>query len=306
MALGNREFSGRAQLGILRTVCNVYRSRGEMLPVMRSCTVAYGTIEASPLTPTIGAIISGVDLTKPLSNAEVEDLHQALTDHQVIFFRDQRLDPGSLSRVGRYFGELQRHALKGMDGFPDVRQLHADENSKHVSGEEWHTDMSCIETPPLGSILYMHTLPPQGGDTIFASMYAAYDALSPGMKAYLEDLTAEHDGHLAFGRFDPNGVYPKAVHKVIRTHPVSGKKVIFVNRGFTSHINEVSKRESDAILQYLYSHCENAYFQCRFKWEPHSVAFWDNRCTQHLAVWDYFPNVRSGYRVQIEQAHAAA
>jgi len=158
----------------------------------------------------------------------------------------------------------------------------------------------------MGSILYMHTLPPLGGDTVFASMYAAYDALSEGMKAYLEKLTAFHDGKLAFGRFDPSGSYPTASHKVIRTHPVTGRKLIYVNRGFTSHINEVSRDESDAILGYLFKHCENAYFQVRFRWEQHSVAFWDNRCTQHLAVWDYFPNVRSGFRVQIEGRAEAA
>lgn len=262
--------------------------------------MAYQTIEAQRLTPTLGAVVSGVNLAEPLSNAQVEDLHTAIADHQVIFFRDQRLDPASLRRVGQYFGELQAHALKGMEGFPEVRRLHADANSKHVSGEEWHTDMSCIETPPMGSILYMHTLPPLGGDTVFASMYAAYDALSPGMKTYLEGLTATHDGKLAFGRFDPTGVYPVATHKVIRSHPVTKRKLIYVNRGFTAHINDVPKEESEAILAFLYKHCENAYFQCRFRWEQHSVAFWDNRCTQHLAVWDYFPNTRSGYRVQIE------
>lgn len=268
--------------------------------------MTYQTIEAHRLTPTLGAVISGIDLAQPLSNTQVDDLHTAIADHQVIFFRDQRLDPASLRRLGQHFGELQAHALKGMEGFPEVRRLHADETSKHVSGEEWHTDMSCIEVPPMGSILYMHTLPPLGGDTVFASMYAAYDALSEGMKAYLENLTAFHDGKLAFGRFDPSGSYPTASHKVIRTHPVTGRKLIYVNRGFTSHINEVSKDESDAILGYLFKHCENAYFQVRFRWEQHSVAFWDNRCTQHLAIWDYFPNVRSGFRVQIEGKAEAA
>ena len=268
--------------------------------------MSYKTIEAAPLTPTIGAVISGIDLTRPLSNTQVDDLHQAIADHLVIFFRDQRLDPDSLRRLGRYFGELQMHALKGMEGFPEVRRLHADETSKHVAGEEWHTDMSCIETPPMGSILYLHTLPPKGGDTVFASMYAAYDALSDGMKAYLAGLSAVHDGRLAFGRFDPDGKYPKAVHQVIRTHPVTGKKLIFVNRGFTSHIVGAPKAESDSILAFLYQHCENAYFQCRFRWEPHSVAFWDNRCAQHLAIWDYYPHVRSGYRVQIEGTPQAA
>lgn len=266
--------------------------------------MTYQTIEAAPLTARIGAIISGVDLAQPLSNAAVEDLHQALADHQVIFFRDQHLDPGSLSRVGRYFGNLQRHALKGLPDHPDVRKLHADENSKHVAGEDWHTDMSCAVKPPMGSILYLHTLPPLGGDTVFASMYAAYDALSEKMKSYLEGLTATHDGKLAFGRFDPAGTYPVAVHPVIRVHPVTGKKVLFVNRGFTSHINELTPRESRHVLEFLYTHIEDQYFAVRFRWEPHSVAFWDNRCTQHLAIWDYYPHTRSGFRVQIEDEPA--
>jgi taurine dioxygenase len=267
---------------------------------------AYKTIQAEPLTPRIGAIITGVDLASPLSNTQVDDLHQALADHQVIFFRDQRLDPASLKRVGQHFGNLQAHALKGLPDHPEVRKLHADENSKHVSGEEWHTDMSCSPRPPMGSILYLHTLPPMGGDTVFTSMYAAYDSLSDRMKDYLEGLTATHDGMLAFGRFDPEGKYPKAVHPVIRAHPVTGRKLMYVNRGFTSHINELSPRESKAVLEFLYAQCEDPYFAVRFRWEPHSVAFWDNRCTQHLAIWDYFPHVRSGYRVQIEDADLAA
>ncbi|MBZ6377148.1 taurine dioxygenase [Pacificimonas flava] len=262
--------------------------------------MSYETLTAEPLTPTIGAVVQGVDLTQPLSNAQVEDLHGALAEHQVIFFRDQQLDPVSLKRVGQHFGALQRHALKGLPDHPEVRKLHADETSKHVAGEEWHTDMSCAEKPPMGSILYLHTLPKLGGDTVFASMYAAYDALSDRMKDYLEGLTATHDGRLAFGRFDPKGDYPIATHPVIRAHPVTGRKVIYVNPGFTSHINELSKQESDAILRFLFQHCANEYFQVRFRWEPHSVAFWDNRCTWHLAVWDYFPQLRSGYRVQIE------
>jgi taurine dioxygenase len=266
----------------------------------------YETIEAEPLTPRIGAIVSGVNLAESLSNQQVEDLHQAIADHQVLFFRDQRLDPVSLKRVGEYFGKLQRHALQGLPDHPDVRKLHADENSKHVAGEEWHTDMSCAPVPPMGSILYMHTLPPMGGDTVFASMYAAYDALSDRMKTYLEGLTATHDGALAFGRFNPEGKFPKSVHPVIRTHPVTGRKVIYVNRGFTAYINELSPRESRHVLDFLYQHMEDPYYAVRFRWEPHSVAFWDNRCTQHLAIWDYFPNVRSGFRVQIEDQQPIA
>ena len=263
----------------------------------------YETISVAPLTPRIGAIVSGINLGEALNDVQLEDLNKALTEHLVFFFRDQdKLDPASLKRLGSYFGELQRHALKGLLEHPEVRKLHADENSKHVSGEEWHTDMSCAEKPPMGSILYLHTLPTLGGDTIFASMYAAYEQLSEKMKVYLEGLTATHDGMLAFGRFDPNGKYPKSVHPLITEHPVTSRKVIYVNRGFTSHINELSKDESQFVLEYLYQHIENQYFHVRFRWEPHSVAFWDNRCSQHLAVWDYFPQVRSGYRVQIENS----
>lgn len=262
--------------------------------------MSYETIEVARLTPHLGAWVSGIDLAEPLTEIQVEDLNRAIADHLVIFFRDQRLDPASLKRLGANFGPLKAHVLKGMPEHPEIRRLHADQTSKNVSGEEWHTDISCVTVPPMGSILYLHTIPPTGGDTMFASMYAAYDALSDRMKDFLEGMTATHDGTYAFSRFDPNGDYPSAVHSVIRRHPVTGRKLIYVNRAFTSHINELSPRESQGVLNGLYRHLEDPMYQMRFRWEPHSVAFWDNRCTQHLAVWDYYPQVRSGYRVQIE------
>lgn len=261
--------------------------------------MTYQTITVDQLTPRIGAIIGGVDL-KSMDDVQFDEVRRAMAEHQVIFFRDQALDPASLKGVGERFGPLQIHALKGLPDHPEVRKLHADATSKHVAGEEWHTDMSCAAVPPMGSILYLHTLPDAGGDTAFSSMYAAYDALSDRMKVYLEGLTAFHDGRLAFGRFDPSGQFPTAVHPVIRAHPITGRKALYVNRGFTARINELAPAESDAVLKFLFDHCANEYFQVRFRWEPHSVAFWDNRCTQHLAIWDYFPQVRSGYRVQIE------
>ena len=129
----------------------------------------------------------GIDLTRPLTNRQVDDIHQALLDNGVIFFRDQPIDVPTLKQFGQHFGNLHVHsAMKGMEEHPEVRLLHADEKSKHVAGEEWHTDLSCDPIPPMGSILHIHTLPPVGGDTCFASMYAAYDALSPGMQDYLE------------------------------------------------------------------------------------------------------------------------
>ena len=265
-----------------------------------SGNLSYDTISVTRLSPHIGAEIGNVDLTRPLGNRQVQEVHDALIENGVIFFRDQPIDVPTLKSFGMLFGKLHIHPLRGLDGHPEVRKLHADENSKHVSGEEWHTDMSCDPVPPMGSILYLHTLPPIGGDTIFASMYAAYEALSPRMQAYLEGLTATHDGALAFGRFDPSKKYPIAAHPLITRHPVTKRKLIYVNRGFTARINELPPGESAAVLAFLYQHLEKPDFQVRFTWRKHSIAFWDNRCTQHLAIWDYYPNVRSGYRVQVE------
>jgi len=259
------------------------------------------SIRANRLNPHLGAEISGIDFSQPLDNAQVQELHDALNEHQVLFFRNKYpVEPGALVRLGRHFGELHLHAMGGLPEHPEVRRLHADETSKHVAGEDWHTDSTCDPIPPLGSILYLHTLPQLGGDTIFASMYTAYDALSPRMKDYLAGLTATHDGGLVFNRFNKDKKYPVSVHPVITKHPVTGRKVIFVNRSFTSHINELPEAESRSVLAFLYEHLQSPLYQMRFHWEQHSIAFWDNRCTQHYAVWDYFPAVRSGFRVQIE------
>lgn len=266
--------------------------------------MAYETIRVSQMTPHIGAEIGAIDLTKPLTNRQVEELHDALLEHKVIFFRDQPIDLDQQKTLGRHFGELHVHSgMKGLEQHPEVRPIHADANSKHIAGEDWHTDLSCDPIPPMGSILHLHTLPPIGGDTLFASMYAAYEALSPRMQAYLEGLTATHDGGIAFRRFNPDGKFPISVHKVVPRHPETKRKLIYVNRGFTSHINELPPDESKAVLEFLYDHVAKPDFQVRFRWEKHSIAFWDNRCTQHLAIWDYFPNVRSGFRIQIKGAN---
>jgi len=263
--------------------------------------LTYEKIQVKRLSPHIGGEISGIDLTKPLDDRQIDEIYQALVEHGVIFFRDQPIDLDTHVAFGKRFGTLHLHSgFKGLEQYPEVRTIHADENSKHVAGEDWHTDLSCDPVPPLGSILHIHTLPLIGGDTIWASMYAAYDALSPRMKDHLQGLTATHDGRLAFGRFNPDGKYPISVHPVIAKHPDTGRKLIYVNRGFTSHINELSSQESAALLAFLYNHVESPLWQVRFHWEKHSIAFWDNRCTQHYAVWDYFPQVRTGYRIQID------
>jgi taurine dioxygenase len=269
----------------------------------RPMPVHYELIRVRPCTPSIGAQISGIDLTQPLGEATIDELKRALAEHQVIFFRDQRLDFESHKRFGQRFGELIIHSgVAGLPEHPQVVAIHADASSKYIAGENWHSDLTCNAEPPMGSILYLHTIPESGGDTLFASMYAAYDALSPRMKTYLQDLTAVHDGEHVYRPIvnDPTRQYPCSNHPIVRTHPVTGRKSLFVNASYTLHINGIPKAESDAILSFLYEHCANPNFQMRFQWQPHSVAFWDNRCTQHLAVWDYFPQVRSGYRVTIK------
>jgi taurine dioxygenase len=262
--------------------------------------VNYETISVTPTSPHIGAEIGRIDLTRPLSNKQVEELHDAFARYLVIFFRDQKISFEDQIRLAGYFGPLGKHVGKSTISKPTdndaVRRFHYNETSKQISGENFHSDQSCAAMPPLGSMLYNHTVPPDGGgDTMFASMYAAYDALSEGMKTYLTGLTATHDGTRIFGPGTPISVHP-----VITRHPVTGKKVIFVNQDFTSHINELPRLEGQRILQFLIDHCDKAEWTTRFRWAPHSIAFWDNRCTHHKAIWDYWPNVRSGFRVQIE------
>src|SRR6476659_6552225 len=250
--------------------------RGNKVPRVRHQpdeSAPYETITVDKLTPIIGAELGGIDLSQPLSNRQQDEIHRALAENCVIFFRDQHITP--------------------------------DQHSPRANGEGWHTDVSCDVEPPMGSILYIKQCPPKGGDTLFASMYAAYDALSDRMKAYLEGMTAFHDGESVYrGLYKNFGVeekpqYPRAEHPVIRTHPVTGKKALYVNRGFTHHLIGVPRDESDGMLRYLYEHMENPLFQCRFRWREYSIAFWDNRCVQHRAMWDYWPPTRSGNRVTV-------
>jgi taurine dioxygenase len=266
----------------------------------------YETITVEPCTPHVGAEIGNIDLRETLSNRQVDELHKALLDHGVIFFREQPISFEQHRKLAMYFGELHIHvggkgtASKPEDGYPEIRRQHFDAKSKRVSGEVWHTDQSCADVPPMGSILHQHLVPPNGGgDTLFASAYAAYDALSDRMKALLEGLTATHDGNQLFDK-NSGTEYPIAVHPVIIVHPETGRRILFVNRGQTTRINELPKNESDGILAILFDHIERPEWQMRFRWRNHSIAFWDNRCTQHKAIWDYWPETRTGYRIQIQ------
>ena len=266
----------------------------------------FETIEVKKLTPVIGAEIHQIDLSKPILAKQQEELHRALAENQVIFFRDQDISKENHVTFGRIFGDLHIHpAAPHITNIPEMMLIQADRNSPRANGEVWHTDVSCDQEPPMGSILHIYECPENGGDTLFASMYAAYDALSERMKTYLQGLTAFHDGEPAYrGTYANFGVqdktnYPHAEHPVIRTHPITLKKALYINKGFTSHLIGVPIDESDGILNYLFEHMENPLFQCRFKWQKNSIAFWDNRCVQHRAMWDYWPNTRSGHRITV-------
>lgn len=268
--------------------------------------VTPATIDLLKLTPHCGAEVRGIDLASELDDAQVLALEAALAQNCVLFFRDQTLTPEAQKAFGRRFGELHLHpAWPGLlEGHPEIMVIAADENSTRIAGEDWHSDVSCDPEPPLGSILYMLEVPPVGGDTLFASMVAAWEALSAPMRRMLSEMTALHDGESTYrGRYagmkDAES-YPSAEHPVMRTHPVSGRQALFVNRIFTRRICQLSKTESDALLEMLFQHIEMPEFQCRFRWQPGSVAFWDNRCAQHHALWDYYPQRRRGLRVTVK------
>ena len=211
---------------------------------------------------------------------------------------------------GRRFGELHVHPTAPTpEGHPEILTIRGDANSKHVAGQHWHSDVSCDVEPPMGSILHLHEVPVPGGDTMFASMYAAYDALSDTMKAFLDGKQAWHEsehvhgkryGHQGGARDGGQNLYPKARHPVVRTHPVTGRKALFVNSNFSTQIEGLKQIESEAILGMLYRHIEMPEFHCRFSWRDNSIAFWDNRCAQHKALWDYYPKTRHGYRVTVQ------
>jgi alpha-ketoglutarate-dependent taurine dioxygenase len=264
------------------------------------------TLDVHRTTPKCGAEVSGIELSQPLDDTCVDALRSALAEHGVLFFRDQRMTPEQHKAFGRRFGELHLHPAwpRLLEGHPEIMEIYADADTKRIAGEDWHSDVSCDTEPPLGTILYMLEVPSVGGDTLFASMYAAYEALSTPMKHLLEGMTALHDGESTYrGRYEgmQNAAsYPSAEHPVIRTHPVSGRKALFVNRIFTRRILQLEKHESDAMLEMLFRHIETPEFHCRFHWQPHSVAFWDNRCVQHHALWDYYPQRRRGLRVTIK------
>ena len=282
-------------------------------------------IAVAPLTPVIGAEILGVDLSRPLSDEQVAEIRAAHAAYHVIYFRDQHLSNDDHKRFARLFGTLHIHPYHvkkivpehargggGNEHDPEILVVKSDQTSKFVAGEEWHTDVSCDVEPPMGSMLYITETPEiGGGDTMFASAVRAYEALSDTMKDFIGKLTATHDGAKpytgGYGQAAPPGGWPKTTHPVVITVPWNGKKSLYVNRGFVTRINELDRKESDAVLEFLWRHIEtHVEFQCRVRWTPNMLVFWDNWCTQHHAVWDYHPYSRYGQRVSIVNGRPGA
>ena len=272
-------------------------------------TITSSGIKIQKYSPNLGAIITGVDLSKEINEYQFKDIHKAFLDNQVLFFQNQNeILPEIHLKLGKLFGELHMHpAAPSMPGYPEIFEIHAHKNSKVANGEFWHSDVSCDIEPPLGTMLQLHILPETGGDTMFSDMYSAYNELSDKYKSLLDGLIAIHESeHLYSGRYEDRGVNrdniktPVANHPLIRTHPVTGKKAIYVNRTFTTGIEGMNKNESSSILEFLFEHCEHVNFQIRYRWNKNDMAFWDNRCTMHRAIWDYWPNERKGRRVTIK------
>ena len=269
-----------------------------------------GAIELAPLTPTIGAEVGNIDLRHPLEAGVIADLKAALLDWKVLFFRDQDVTTEQHLAFARNFGDLEVHPFApSKPGYPEVLAITHDDKSK---GREntWHSDVTWRERPSLGSILHALEVPEVGGDTLFADMYAAYEGLSAEVKAKIEGRTAMHDfAHFRAGLKRQgktpeeievfNQKYPMSEHPVIRTHPETGRKAIYVNAAFSQNIVGMDKGESDALLSHLYAQAAIPEHQCRFRWQKHSIAFWDNRASQHYAASDYFPAVRRMERVTV-------
>lgn len=261
------------------------------------------------LSPVLGAEVTGLDLSAPISDADFETLHQAWLDHNgVLVIRDQELTPEQHISFSKRFGKLEEHVVGQflLEGHPEIYRVSTkvDENGKPMgnpeSGRYWHSDLSYLKQPSKASLLYALELPQSGGDTMLASMYAAYGALSDTMKEMIDGLTAVHDFRHVRRFFPTSGpndnqtaLTPPVEHPVVRTHPESGRKALFVNPGFTTHIIDLERAESDALLEFLFAHATKPEFIYRHRWQLHDILFWDNRCTIHHAVHDFYG---AGYR----------
>jgi taurine dioxygenase len=273
----------------------------------------YRRIAVAPIAGALGAEISGVDIGKPIDDATFAEIRRAWNENLVIFFRDQTLDDDALVAFGRRFAPLFRHPNLLTEGpYPDIVRIRRMPGDKRIVGEDWHADTTCMTEPPSGAVLYGVDTPPYGGDTLFANQYLAYETLSDGMKRMLEKMTAVHSDITVAGpqaarnqyrttkvREDAEWREHVAEHPVVRTHPETGRKGLFINRSYTQRFSGMTVEESKPLLEFLWSHATRPEFTCRFRWENGSVTVWDNRCVMHIAVNDVWEFPRVMHRVQM-------
>ena len=278
-------------------------------------TEDYNTIKVNPLGGALGAEISGIDLNEAISDEQLTEVRQVFGQYAVIFFRNQNLSPENEIRFAKRWGEINTNRFfSSVEGYPQIALVVKEPDQKNNIGGSWHTDHSYDIAPALGSMLFAHEVPVSGGDTIFASMYKAYDMLSDGLKSTLSNLRARHSSAHVFGAAraangnddtvgrikNPEAATQEAIHPVVISHPETGRKSLYVNPGFTLGFEGWSDEESKPLLEYLYAHAARPEFTCRFQWKAGSIAFWDNRATWHLAVNDYQGHRRMMHRITIE------
>ncbi len=275
--------------------------------------MTYRHLQVRPLASALGAEISEVDLSRPLEAAVFAEIEAAFLEHLVIFFRDQDLTPAQLVAFAGRFGPLGRYPFAApIEGHPEVIAVIKEPEQRTNFGGLWHSDTTYLEEPPLGSALYALEVPPLGGDTLFANMYLAYETLSEGMRTLLGGLRAVNSAakdkgivradHLAGGAMrgtDKDERTLSAEHPVVRAHPVTGRKALYVNRAHSLKFVGMSEAESRPILEFLFAHAAREEFTCRFRWTRGALAFWDNRCTQHYPLNDYHGYRRVMHRVTV-------
>ncbi|MPY74365.1 MAG: taurine dioxygenase [Alphaproteobacteria bacterium] len=277
----------------------------------------YETIAVQRISGALGAEISGIDLTKPLTDALYAEIYQAFLENQVIFFRDQHMTPEQFLAFARRWGGIHLHPyMKGLDEIPEILELIKTETDTYAFGSSWHSDQMFAPKPAKCTMLLGREIPPAGGDTMFANMYLAYESLSPGMRATLDRLKALNSGDKKRGggtknraeRYsgaqgmklkDPGNIQTDSVHPLVRTHADTGRKGLYLG-SHTQHLDGFTPEESEPILSFLRAHCRRPEFTCRFRWAPGSLAIWDNRCAQHYAINDYAGYRRRMHRITIK------
>jgi taurine dioxygenase len=268
-------------------------------------------IEVRPLSAAIGAEIHGVDLSRELPEETIAEIRRAWLEHAVIFFRNQPLTPAQFMGLAQRFGQpVEYPFLKGIAGFPEITPVIKLEHETVNFGGVWHSDTTYLEQPPMGTMLLAREVPPAGGDTLFANQYLAYETLTAGMRGLLDSLTAisssakadvtrtREDRLKADGRVDPQRQYV-AEHPVVRTHPETGRKALYVNVAHTVRFKDMTEAESAPLLEFLYRHQSKPEFTCRFPWAVGSIAFWDNRAAQHYPINDYHGHRRVMHRITL-------